>query len=208
MKPSPFPFLCTLVLAASLSLSAQKGTVKGKSGTEYSTITIGSQVWMAENLREEDASCEDSQKISFANGSESGADAVFYDGQPHFAYHQNRPELEFGALYNLSAIRQCAVCPEGYRVPTKADWEALIEHLGGLSEAGAQLKRGGSSGFSADMMGRLELNGPVLENKAGSWWALAADGEKAYTIELKADKTIQLIEQDDKVGNYVRCIKE
>ena len=209
MKRSHFTLTTALTLAFTLSLTAQTGTVKDSEGHSYETVKIGTQVWMAENLNTEKVSCEGNAKISFANGSERGKDATFQDGKPHFAYYQNRPELEFGALYNQSAVLQCEVCPDGYRIPTKTEWEALAQHLGGVDKAGAKLKRGGSSGFNADMMGHLDTAGSVLEGKAVSWWGMTEDGSAAYTIELKADGTLTLYEEgNEKWGNYVRCNKE
>ncbi len=209
MKQSPFTLTTALVLALAVSLAAQTETVKDSEGHTYETVKIGTQVWMAENLNTEKASCEGSAKLSFANGSEWGKKATFQDEKPHFAYYQNRPELEFGAMYNQSAVLQCNVCPAGYRLPTKTEWEALAQHLGGVDKAGAKLKRGGSSGFDADMMGRIDNSGSVLEGKAVSWWALSEDGSTAYTVELSADGKLTLYEKgNEKWGNYVRCVKE
>ena len=112
-------------------------------------------------------------------------------------------------MYDQSAVLQCELCPTGYRIPTKAEWEALAEHLGGVEKAGTALKKGGSSGFNAEMMGRIGQKGSVLEGKATSWWALSDDGSKAYTVELSADGKLTLYEEgNEKWANYVRCVKE
>lgn len=209
MKQTYSTLTIALIFALATTLAAQTGTLKDSEGHTYETIEIGAQVWIAENLNTEKVACEGSTQISFANGSERGKDATFQDGKPHFAYYQNRPELEFGALYNQSAILQCEVCPAGYRIPTKAEWEALANHLGGVEKAGAKLKSDGSSGFNAEMMGRIDTSGSVLEGKAVSWWALSDDGASAYTVELAADGTLTLYEEGNgKLGNYVRCVKE
>ncbi len=208
MKKSSFYLATVLVLAAATTLAAQSPAVKDRAGHTYETVKIGSQVWMAENLTTEQFPCEGTA-VSLANGSERGSSATFQDGQPHYAFYQNRPELEFGALYNQSAILQCEVCPGGYRIPTKEEWEALAKQLGGVDKAGAQLLRGGSSGFNADMVGRITRSGSVLEGEATSWWATGEDGSAAYTVELSADGTLTLYEAgNEQWGNYVRCVQE
>ena len=208
MKRLNFTFATAIILAFATSLSAQQGTVKDSDGASYQTIKIGNQVWMAENLNSKSISCEGNTLASQTNGSESGTGAAFADGQPHFAFYQNREELAFGAIYNYSTIKQCDICPTGYAVPTKADWETLAASLGGVEKAGGALKRGGKSGFNADMMGRINQSGSVLEGKVGSWWAVTEDRSAIYTIELAADGTLTLMEEgNEKLGNYVRCIK-
>jgi uncharacterized protein (TIGR02145 family) len=98
-------------------------------------ITIGTQVWMCKNFEGE------------------------YPGSK--VYNNNElSRTVYGGLYTLSQINNPGFCPSGWHVPTLADWNELINFLGGAAVAGARLKETGlayweyeaadnSSGFAA-----------------------------------------------------------
>jgi uncharacterized protein (TIGR02145 family) len=98
-------------------------------------ITIGTQVWMCKNFEGE------------------------YPGSK--VYNNNElSRTVYGGLYTLSQINNPGFCPSGWHVPTLADWNELINFLGGAAVAGAKLKETGlayweyeaadnSSGFAA-----------------------------------------------------------
>jgi len=46
----------------------------------------------------------------------------------------------FGNLYNFYAVETGELCPSGWHVATKEDFEELISNLGGNSIAGGKLK--------------------------------------------------------------------
>src|SRR5690606_2287345 len=107
------------------------------SGNDYGTITIGDQIWMNENLR----------SSKFCNG----------DGIPEVRNHQEWENLSSpgkadypnygdrinGSLYNGYAVMdERNICPCGWRVPSKGDWETLISYLG--ENSGGKLKMNGT----------------------------------------------------------------
>ncbi len=83
----------------------------------YWTITVGGKEWFAQNLD--------------------------YDLQGNSWYYDNAPVNKvYGKLYPGSALSgdQTKICPQGWRIPTEAEWKALADAFGGTKEAGSALK--------------------------------------------------------------------
>ncbi|MEN0006157.1 MAG: FISUMP domain-containing protein [Bacteroidota bacterium] len=186
--------------------------VEDAAGNKYPTVQIGEQVWLAEDLHTTVFDCADSVKVKFTNGLERGPGVKFYDATPRYAYYNNNKDTYTGIIYSYGAITSCQLCPEGYRIPTKADWETLVSTLGGKMEAGKKLLKGGSSGFNAEMSGRIDDYGSVLGDEYCFWWSTDLDASSkrkaAFTFESDYRGILRLIPQDARVGNYVRCVKE
>jgi|GEM_PF-854969 len=109
-------------------------------GNIYQTVTIGTQVWMAENLR----------SVHYADGTPIN-EAYAY-------YHHNFPDEEenvanYGKLYTWDAVMNPGgsdkedsghirgACPVGWHVPTHDEWNILTDFItGGTSTGGNQLK--------------------------------------------------------------------
>ena len=94
-----------------------------------SNITIGNQVWMVENLNVE----------FFQNGdaipeaqTEKEWYRAFENNEPAWCYYDNNPMNgdKYGKLYNwFAVIDNRGLCPEGWHIPTKVDWDFLMEFL-------------------------------------------------------------------------------
>jgi uncharacterized protein (TIGR02145 family) len=122
------------------------------------------------------------------------------------------------------------VCPDGWHVPTKEEWNKLVNYLGGSNIAGGKLKKTSSvywsetntgatnsSGFSAVPTSiRLDEDGLslLLRNNAAFWTSvesdLIMDGKKgfaiSYQIEGESTKTV-IYNTDKKLGLTCRCIQ-
>lgn len=101
-------------------------TIKDIEGNSYKTITIGTQLWLAENLK----------TTKYNDGSEI----------PDFYYYNNDSVSNrkiYGALYSLTSVKKGNLCPVGWHVSTMKNWEVLSEYVGGDSIAGAKLKEAG-----------------------------------------------------------------
>ena len=102
--------------------------VDARDGKTYKTVKIGRQTWMAENL----------------NYDTVGSRCLNDDAVNCFKY---------GRLYTWNAA--ISVCPSGYRLPDKSEWEVLFQEIGGISEAGEKLrsKSGWTDGNGKDTYG-------------------------------------------------------
>ena len=98
-------------------------------GNVYSTVLIGSQCWMVENLKT--TLYQDGSPIPNVTGNEwstlSTGAYVWYDN--------NASNKEtYGALYNWFAVMDPhGLCPTGWHVPTNDDWDVLTNFIGGTS---------------------------------------------------------------------------
>ena len=98
-----------------------------QNGNLYKTIVIGSQEWMAENLR----------SITFTNGDSIPNLMLFQQWSSaigpawsHFA-NDSSYNIRHGKLYNgYTVIDTRNVCPNGWHVPTFNDWRKLLAHVG------------------------------------------------------------------------------
>jgi uncharacterized protein (TIGR02145 family) len=146
------------------------GGVTDIQGNEYPTIIIGEQEWMAENLKVTQYRNGDALPIIADNTNWSRLDSGAYS-----LYANNAANFDvFGPLYNGYAILDPrGICPEGWRVPTDADWQTLERNLGMLN---SRLNLTGRRGGEQNEGGRLKL-------AEGSNWAspnLGANNETGF----------------------------
>ena len=107
-------------------------------GNTYATVRIGDQVWMAENLR----TTHYSNGTSIPQGTTtSETDACWY-----YPNNDASNEMEYGLLYNWPAAMNGAsssetnpsgvlgICPNGWHLPSDAEWTELINYVGSQSE--------------------------------------------------------------------------
>ncbi|MFN5323430.1 MAG: FISUMP domain-containing protein [Bacteroidota bacterium] len=128
-------------------------------GNAYSTIQIGSQVWMQENLRTSRYNNGDliETGLTYAQwqNTTSGAWSYYRDSTPC--------NLPYGKLYNWHAISDSrGVCPTNWHVPTNADWNELVNFLDPISDTtvvGSQ---------SLVVGGKLKSTGNLLDG-TGLW---------------------------------------
>lgn len=132
----------------SKKLEIEHGTVVDAEGNNYKTVTIGSQTWMAENLK----------VVKYNNGAListntsdtldiSAANAPKYQ----WAYGNDEANVAtYGRLYTWFVVTDSrGICPTGWHVSTDADWKKLTEYIGGNDEAESKLKEEGSAHWSS-----------------------------------------------------------
>ena len=150
----------------------QEGTVTDIDGNVYRTVKIGAQVWMAENLvvtrYRNGGAIPNVTSNSEWTGLSTGAYSV-YGNDPANA------DI-YGNLYNWYAVDDSRnIAPEGWHVPTDAEWKELEMHLGmSQSEADQTSWRGTNKG--SKLAGNADLwNDGAFENNA----AFGSSGFKA-----------------------------
>jgi uncharacterized protein (TIGR02145 family) len=145
------------------------GSVTDASGNTYPTVTIGTQVWMAENLRT--TKYRDGSNIpvvtdntQWANNWNNGNPLQ----QPMMCWYNNDQATytanKFGALYNWYTINPATngnknVCPTGWHVPTDEEWTTLTTFLGGESVAGGKMKSTGTQYWQSPNTGATNSSG-------------------------------------------------
>jgi len=109
------------------------GTVTDIDGNVYQTVTIGTQVWMMENLK----------VTHYRNGDPIPhvTDNSTWEGSTTGAYceYDNNPAnvATYGRLYNWYAVDDSRnIAPAGWHVPTDEEWKQLEMYLG-MSQAEA-----------------------------------------------------------------------
>jgi uncharacterized protein (TIGR02145 family) len=99
-------------------------------GNYYHTVTIGSQVWLAENLRTTRYQNGDTIPEHTSSGTWS------YITNPRFCQYNNDYVAEsiYGKLYNYWAVTDARnICPTGYHIPTYYEWIIMRSAVGAAS---------------------------------------------------------------------------
>ncbi len=127
LKPTPEPVV-------------QNNPVDVTPSGPYKTVTIGTQVWMKENLNV--STFRNGDPIPEAKTADEWQ-AAEKAKQPAWCYYDNDPKngAKYGKLYNWYAVNDArGLAPAGYHVPAEQEWEVLINQLGGKDAAGKKMK--------------------------------------------------------------------
>ena len=134
------------------------GTITDQDGNIYKTITIGTQTWMAENLR----------TIKYRNGNLisnviENTNWINSTEGAFCSYDNTNDEINIatrGLMYNYYAvIDERNIAPEGWHVPTDAEWTTLVTYLGGESVAGGKMKELGTTHWKNENIGATNESG-------------------------------------------------
>jgi uncharacterized protein (TIGR02145 family) len=132
-------------------------TVTDYDGNVYNTVTIGTQVWLAENLRT--IHYRNGDRINYLSANNDSIANIKIGIYQWYNDNINNRNV-YGALYNWHAIKDSRnLCPTGWHIPSKMEWTTLITFLGGTNVAGGKMKEGGSSRFNALLAGGGRFGG-------------------------------------------------
>jgi uncharacterized protein (TIGR02145 family) len=197
------------------------GTVTDIDGNVYQTVTIGSQVWMAENLKVTHYRNGDSipnvTSVSAWANLKTGAYCEYNDDVSNIA--------TYGRLYNWhAAVDSRNIAPAGWHVPTDAEWQTLVDYLGDSTVAGGKMKEVGAthwlspntgatneSGFTALPGGCRHFLGTYysMRGYAIFWSSTEINSLGAwYRSLISSDSVIHRNCDYTRTGYSVRCVKD
>jgi len=155
-------------------------------GNTYKTIYIGTQQWMAENLKVS----KYSDGTTIPNITDNNQWENLSTGAWCYYDNNSANNAKYGKLYNWYAVSKSTngnknVCPTGWHVPTDAEWTVLTDCLGGEIVAGGKMKEVGSTSwyspnsdatntslFTGLPGGSRNLNGDYSYiGGYGNWWS-------------------------------------
>ena len=192
-------------------------------GNVYHTVTIGTQVWMVENLKV--TKYNDGTTIPLVTGYAEWKKPK----TPGYCWYQNDAATyknTYGALYNWYTVNTKKLCLTGWHVPTDTEWDALETYLGGYSTANVKMKEIGtahwkspntmatnSSGFTALPGGCRGPDGKFVGIKnTGFWWSsteyITYLAWKRYLTSGVADSISYRNTGNASSGFSVRCVKD
>jgi len=162
--------LSALINSVALLAQQKPVSVKDADGNVYRTITVGDQVWMAENLRA--TRLNDGTAIT----NETDMTKWVQVTTPAFCWVNNdeKTKNEYGAMYNWHTVNTGKLCPAGWRVATDEDWTRLTDFLGGVQVAGGKLKEKGTARWkdpNAGATGETGFSAVPAGYRYGYFWA-------------------------------------
>jgi len=196
-------------------------TVTDIDGNGYHTVTIGTQVWMVENLK--------TTKYNDGTAIPLVTDGTEWSGlsTPAYCWYNNDAatyKSTYGALYNWFAVNTGKLCPAGWHVPTDAEWATLVAYLGDSTTVGGKLKETGtahwvspntgasnSSGFTALPGGSRYSNGSFYLNGKYGWYLSSTESSTTdeWHMYMQYNSSQIFRTAGSKVlGFSVRCIKD
>lgn len=201
------------------------GTVTDIEGNTYKTIQIGTQTWMAENLKT--TKFNDNTEIALV---ESETEWSGLTTPAYCWYNNNHSEYgnTYGPLYNWYVVNVITnggknVCSTGWHVPSDTEWTTLTTYLGGESVAGGKLKETdikhwdspnigatNESGFTA-LPGGLRYDDFCYLHWGGHWWS-SSECDDYFTAWFRGigylDGGVTRVDLHKKNGLSVRCVKD
>ena len=196
-------------------------------GNRYTMVTIGEQVWMIENLRT--TRYNDEEPIALIEDNEHWSNLQ----EGAYCWYDNEKESymeSYGALYSRDAAKSGKLCPTGWQVPGKEDWEELVDFLGGdylsptYDHPGYVLKdttdiywkeenmifATNETGWTGRGGGMRSANGNFIElRETGNWWS-SEDHWKYDTwgrrLGYNHGHLLNIGDEND-LGFSVRCIQ-
>jgi uncharacterized protein (TIGR02145 family) len=181
-----------------LSFSTKAQTVKDIDRNTYKTIRIGTTLIMAENLRVK--RYQNGSRIAFAP-EESNWKTMGETGKGAWCYFNNDSSTAAttGLIYNHYVVAdKRKVCPVGWRVPSKVEWESLLDSL--LARHPEFIPKSAVRSAHGNLFNSWSAKGSLMSSTTSPW-----DTAYAYNLDFSYKK--YLLTSPKGAGNGIRCIK-
>jgi uncharacterized protein (TIGR02145 family) len=210
-------------------------TISDIDGNSYKTIKIGTQEWLAENLKT--TRYNDGSAIPLVTGENEWSRLT----TPGYCWYNNDEAVFkniYGGYYNWFAVNTGKLCPSGWHVPTEDDWKVFKLFLGMTLEqveagyftettVGNKIKETGTfnwaegsvtstneSGFTA-LPGGRRSTGPATfggEGGGAGWWS-ASEFLPSHAVlsHWVGSSDGRIFKSDMLVKSYglnIRCVKD
>ncbi len=252
--------LSALLIIASTSCKKEQGaedreevisSVKDCEGNSYAVVKIGSQYWMAENLRSTKYDTQSESAGRVLTVSADAAIAPYYtDGRNASSEYSEKLTAahrgKLGLLYNWAAAvelpteekakgqtdgfaaQRQGICPNGWHIPTRVEWSAMAEAIGGIYDeylfkgVGAKLRSAsgwhepeqfvaGTDNYRFTVLPGGFANGENVLNigyYGGFWTASPSDENNAYNVYfVSVDNDAHCMLREKLSALSVRCVK-
>lgn len=222
MQHKNLKLFAVAVLFLTCLTGCHRNSVKDIEGNVYNTVTIGTQVWMTENLKT--TKYNDGSEIPKVTDNETWAALK----TPAYSWYNNdsaQNKKEYGAIYNWYAVNTNKLCPTGWHVPSDPEWMTLTNFLEqDFRGAGGKLKEAGTahwkspnsgatneSGFTALPGGYRSLEGVFnFQGVSAYWWSSTEYNESSilfWNVRYK-NGNFYRIRSEKYCGFSVRCVRD
>lgn len=232
MKPKmKFVIIPVIVMGLILALttSCQKDEepsdkITDKDGNVYTSVSIGTQVWMVGNLKT--TKFNDGTAIQLVTDDSEWKNLT----SSAFCYYDNDALMykdDYGPLYNWFAVNSGKLCPSGWHVPSYDEWWTQLINTLGVGSIGDKLKETGTTHWKSPNIGannetgftalpggfRTGFDGEfILIGSSGYWWTttdLAGNKTLAWHCEIMRGYSDLFSDYQNKKDGYsVRCVKD
>ncbi|MCQ2360562.1 MAG: hypothetical protein MJ009_03650 [Paludibacteraceae bacterium] len=224
------------------SVNAQNLTVTDCQGHTYPVVKIGEQYWMAENFQCTKYDTQSERAGMTLQKSSSSTNAPYYtDGRYVSTEYSenltNEQRKHLGLRYNWAAAmgyaesqaksqtgiykgRRQGICPNGWHLPSRAEWNTLASYCGGNNNAGGKLKsrngwyNGGNGtddyGFSGLPAGGALGSSVSILGAWGSFWSSddkSSNGAYIYDLMYK-NSNLNEYSSYKYTAQSVRCLRD
>jgi uncharacterized protein (TIGR02145 family) len=198
-------------------------------GNLYNTIIVGTQVWMAENLKT--TSLNDNTPLTEITDNAQW----IATSSPAYCWFDNdvSNKSTYGTLYNWYTVNSGKLCPTGWHVPTDSEFNIMEISLGMAADQadlwgsrgtdhGTKIKNTtgwADNGNGTNTSGLSALPGGYRFGATGEffllttityWWtATEHDADRGWYRRLDSGYTnVYRASTSKKGGKYVRCVKD